>query len=266
LVVLALAALLVATLSGCTLLGGGGGCGAGATATTGTAGASGSAGASGTAGSCLRVLFVGNSYTSVNDLPGTVAKLVRSAGGSIEVSMIAPGGVFLSDHAADPAVATAIRGTAWTAVVFQEQSLAPASPDVLQGQSIPALLTLTSLARADGAQPWLLETWAHRDGWSARALDYASMQDAIDAGYEEMSARAGAPIIRAGEAWRRALAAAPGITLWQDDGSHPTQAGTYLAACAVYHALLGASPVGLSEHGGLSDDDATALQRAVAGQ
>ncbi len=239
--------LVATTLAGCSWLRGGGCGGDGADA-------------------CLRVLFIGNSYTQKNDLPGTFANLVRSAGGSIEVSMIAPGGAFLADHAADPTVASTIAGTRWTAVVLQEQSLAPASPDVLQSRSIPAVVTLAGLIQADGAQPWLLETWAHRDGWPDLGLDYLGMQDALDAGYQAMSERAGAPIIRAGEAWRRALSEAPTVTLWQDDGSHPTAAGTYLAACTAYLALTGASPVGLVEHGGLSDEDALALQKAAAGQ
>jgi hypothetical protein len=65
------------------------------------------------AAQCTRVLFIGNSYTSVNDLPGTFARLAASGGHRVETGMIAPGGAFLSDEAANPDTARTIAGTAW---------------------------------------------------------------------------------------------------------------------------------------------------------
>jgi hypothetical protein len=214
--------------------------------------------------SCLRVLFIGNSYTSMNDLPGTFASLVRSGGGAVEVSMIAPGGAFLSDHAASADVAKAIAGTAWTAVVLQEQSLAPAAPETRDGEMAPAAATLVAAVRQARAHSYLLETWAHRDGWPERGLDRAAMQDAIDAAYRDVAAQTGASVVPAGEAWDRALHDAPAIDLWQEDGSHPAKAGTYLVACVLYASLTGRSPEGLAETGGLSSADAAALQRIAA--
>jgi len=216
-------------------------------------------------GSCQRVLFIGNSYTSVNDLPAVYAALVRSGGGAVETAMIAPGGAFLADHAASPEVAAAIAGTPWTDVVLQEQSQAPASPEARERGTIPAALTLVSGALQGRARPWLLETWAHRDGWPEMGMDEASMQAALAQGYAEVGARVGAPVVPAGDAWQRALVEAPSIALWQPDGSHPTPAGTYLAACALYRALTGRSPVGLAETGGLPAEDAAALQRIAGG-
>jgi hypothetical protein len=214
---------------------------------------------------CLRVLFIGNSYTSVNDLPGTFAALVRSGGGAVETAMIAPGGAFLADHAASSEVAAAIAGTAWTAVVLQEQSQAPAVPAVRDAQMAPAAAALVAMIRQAGAHPYLLETWAHRDGWPERGLDRAAMQAAINAAYREVGARNAAVVVAAGEAWSRAVREAPEIVLWQADGSHPTPAGTYLAACVLYATLTGHSPEGLDETGGLPAADAAALQRLAAG-
>jgi hypothetical protein len=213
---------------------------------------------------CLKVLFIGNSYTSVNDLPATFAALVRSGGGAVETAMIAPGGAFLADHEASADVQAAIAGTAWTAVVLQEQSQAPAAREIREGQMAPAAMALAGTIRTDGAQPYLLETWAHRDGWPERGQDRAAMQAAINAAYRDVAARAGAFVIPAGEAWSHALRDVPSIILWQDDGSHPTMAGTYLAACVAYASITGRSPEGLAETGGLSTEDAAALQRIAA--
>lgn len=212
---------------------------------------------------CLRVLFIGNSYTSTNGLPDVFAALVRSGGGAVEVAMIAPGGATLADHAANPDVTGAIAGTHWTAVVLQEQSQLPASPAAVTTQMLPAASVLADQVRAAGATPYLLQTWAHRDGWPEMGQDRVAMQAAINAAYRDVAARTGAIVIPAGEAWAAALAEAPGITLWQDDGSHPALAGTYLAACALYVALTGQRPEGLAENGGLTSADAAALQAAA---
>ena len=213
---------------------------------------------------CLRVLFIGNSYTSANDLPSMFASLVRSGGGAAEVRMIAPGGAFLSDQAASTDVAAAIAGTAWTAVVLQEQSMAPAARETRDGRMAPAAAALVTQIRQVGAQPYLLETWAHRDGWPERGLDRAGMQAAIDAAYREIGARTGSFVVPAGEAWDRALRDAPTVALWQADGSHPSMAGTYLAACVLYASITGRSPDGLVETAGLTPADAAILQRIAA--
>jgi hypothetical protein len=213
---------------------------------------------------CLRVLFIGNSYTSVNDLPGTFARLAASGGHAVETQMVAPGGAYLSDEVASPDVAAALAGTRWAAVVLQEQSQRPASAQA-DTQMIPAVVRLVATIRADGAIPYLLETWAHRDGWPENGQDYARMQAAIDGAYARAAERSGSFIVPAGEAWQRALTAAPNVVLWQDDGSHPTAAGTYLAACVLYRTMTHQSPVGLSDTGGLDAATAAQLQQVAAG-
>jgi hypothetical protein len=213
---------------------------------------------------CLRVLFIGNSYTYVNDLPGTFARLAASGGHPTETSMIAPGGAFLADEAANPEVAAAIAGTRWTAVVLQEQSQRPASPTEAASLFAPAAARLVSQVTMAGARPLLLETWAHRDGWSELGQDYEAMQAAIDRAYAAVGAQTGAKVVLAGEAWRRAVRQDPSLALWQDDGSHPSPAGTYLAACVLYQTVTGESPQGLSDTEGLPAGTAAELQRIAA--
>src|ERR1700690_4637148 len=49
---------------------------------------------------CVRVLFIGNSYTYVNDLPTVFRDLARSTGQNVETGMVAEGGETLAQHAA----------------------------------------------------------------------------------------------------------------------------------------------------------------------
>ena len=212
---------------------------------------------------CVRVLFLGNSYTYVNDLPTVFRDLARSGGRNVETSMVANGGETLAQHAASPDSLGAIRGSRWQFVVLQEQSEIPALAAAWQTQMFPATETLVASIRSAGATPILLETWAHRDGLPDQGLDDAAMQAAITQGYRSLGAALGVAVAPAGEAWQTVLRANPTIALWQADGSHPSPAGTYLAACALYARIFDASPVGIADTGGLSPDVAQALQVAA---
>lgn len=199
-------------------------------------------------------------------VPATFARLAASGGHPVETTMIAPGGAFLADHAAKPDVAAAIAGTRWFAVVLQEQSQVPASASARDAQMLPASSSLVAEIRAAGGVPYLLETWAHRDGWPEQGLDRAAMQAAIDASYAQVADRTASFVVPVGDAWQRALAEDPSLVLWQDDGSHPTPAGTYLAACVLYGVVWHATPVGLPDTGGLAAAVAAELQRAATGE
>jgi hypothetical protein len=114
--------------------------------------------------------------------------------------------------------------------------------------------------------PILFQTWAHRDGWPDYRLDYGAMQIAIDQGYGAIGAELGVTVAPAGQAWQTVLREDPAIALWQADGSHPSAAGTYLAACVLYTRIFGATPVGISASEGLSPDIARILQVAATEQ
>jgi hypothetical protein len=214
---------------------------------------------------CTRVLFVGNSYTYVNDLPAMFADLARSGGRAVEVGTDAPGGATLADHAASGVTRDAIGSAAWDVVVLQEQSVLPVWPTSVAGSFEPAAHALADAATSAGARPVLFETWAHRDGWPDAGLaGYASMQRRISAAYRTVGRDLGLDVAPIGTAWAAARASHPEIDLWQPDGSHPTAAGTYLAACVLYASLFGLSPEGLGGGGGLPAATVRVLQETAA--
>jgi hypothetical protein len=213
------------------------------------------------AAACTRVLFLGNSYTYVNDLPATFGKLANSAGRQVEVSVVANGGETLADHAASPDSTARIAAERWNYVVLQGQSEETATASGLKYYTEPAARTLAARAEAAGAIPMLFMTWAHRDGLpSAGMPDYQSMQRAVDSAYLQLATELKVPVAAVGYAWWFVRQDHPKISMWQDDGSHPTAAGTYLAACVFYASIFRQSPVGIGFHGGLSDGDAKVLQ------
>jgi hypothetical protein len=90
------------------------------------------------------------------------------------------------------------------------------------------------------------------------------MQSSIDAAYLFIAGDQHAPIAPVGYAWENVFKQESNPDLWQDDGSHPTTKGTYLAACVFYASLFSQSPVGLKFQAGLADGDALQVQAAAA--
>jgi uncharacterized protein DUF4886 len=216
-------------------------------------------------GPCTRVLFIGNSYTSVNDLPSTFAKLARSGGHRVDTGAATADGASLADHLASSATAAALTSANWNIVVLQEQSQIPAVDQLREAEMYPAARALVAMVRHAGAQPVFFITWAHRDGWPQNGLvGYTSMQSAIDDGYLAIAQEQRAAVAPVGYAWETLLGEETSPGLWQDDGSHPTEKGTYLAACVFYATIFRESPKGLPYHGDVSGAEASKLQAVAA--
>jgi hypothetical protein len=214
---------------------------------------------------CTRVLFIGNSYTYVNDLPAMVAELARAGGRAIQTGMAAEGGLTLADQVKSSATQAKLGSTAWDIVVLQEQSQIPAVAQFRTDQMYPAARDLIRTIRVSHARPMFFLTWAHRDGWPENGLpDYTRMQTAIDDGYLALAGELGVAVAPVGIAWATVVSRNAQAGLWQDDGSHPTIAGTYLAACVFFAAIFHQSPIGLAYHAGLADEVTAALQQVAA--
>ena len=214
---------------------------------------------------CVRVLFIGNSYTYVNDLPNTFAQLADAGGHKIQTGMLANGGWTLSEHAQSPDVLNTLQTSQWNYVVIQEQSEIPAFEASRNITMYPSARVLVDNVRKAGADPIFFQTWAHRDGMPTDGLvNFEGMQYEIDMGYAGIASELNVPIAPVGDAWFNALLQYPGLQLWQDDGSHPTEQGTYLAACVFYAVIFKESPVGLSYVGNIPADIAAQLQGIAA--
>jgi hypothetical protein len=211
------------------------------------------------------VLFIGNSYTTVNDLPSVFASLARSGGHRVETESAAVDGWTLANHADSPSTATKLASMKWDIVVLQEQSQIPSVEELRQTQMYPGARRLISSIRNQGARPLFYLTWGRRDGWPENGMPtFATMQSAIDDGYLAIAADQRAAIAPVGDAWSTLVNGSNRIALWQEDGSHPTEAGTYLAACVFYATIFRESPVGLGYHAKLSVETAASIQSVAA--
>jgi hypothetical protein len=180
----------------------------------------------------LHVLFVGNSLTATNDLPGMVAAFARAVGRvQIDGASYAPGGYALEDHWTDGTARALLDRGGWDAVVMQQgpSSLPESGRNLTQWTKVWA-----DEARAHGARPALLTVWPERYR--------VAFFPAVIAHHREAARAAGAASFPAGVAWRFGLQQSPPLALYGPDQFHPSRLGTYLTAVAVYTGLTGDLP------------------------
>ena len=176
-----------------------------------------------------RVLFIGNSLTYFNDLPGTVSRLAQSMNTNIEVASVTRPNFALIDHAEGKSNALeVIEGGSWDYVVLQQgPSSLPLSRDTL----IISTRLLDPAIKAAGGRSALFMVWPE----SSRFTVFDDVRDSYRIAAEDVHG----VFLPAGEAWRAAWRADPQLLLYGPDGYHPSELGTYLAALVIYEGLTG---------------------------
>ena len=199
------------------------------------------------------VLFIGNSFTARNDLPGLITLLAEASGHRLQHQLISVGGASLRTHWNKGHAQNRIREGNFDYVVLQEQSTLPLKNATRMHENVRLF---DEVKRAAGARTALYMTWARQHAPQA--------QRAITGAYESIGRAIGATIIPVGLAWHRFLAGCCSPVLHDKDGSHPTLAGSYLAACVFYAVMFTGSPIVLDVGvDGLSDEDARLLREAA---
>jgi len=183
----------------------------------------------------LAVLFIGNSYTYGNNLPGIIEAMAAAGGGRrIATDRSVHGGFTLQKHFEKGEAVEKIRSKHWDVVVLQEQSRMPCVNVKLMHEFARKLHA--EIAKQHAETVFFL-TWARRH--------IPEMQQGLNDGYFTIAKELNAKVAPVGMAWKNALAADGKLVLHRADNSHPAPAGSYLAACVFYATLLETSPVGL---------------------
>jgi hypothetical protein len=209
-----------------------------------------------TASADITLLFMGNSHTSSNGLPGMVAAMVRAARpGKSVVAVEAPGWMFLDERVIDAESLRLLRGRNWSFVVLQAQKH---SADGLSEPSTLGAELLIRIVREILSVPILFPEWPRRGiAESQRIFDLLA----------SIARRQPACVAPIGQAWDLALARHPGLVLHAADGNHSTPAGAFLAALIIATTMTGFSPSGLPAFEDFDlDPDVQAQLRAIAAE
>jgi hypothetical protein len=199
----------------------------------------------------LRILFVGNSFTARNDLPGLVARLAATRRKVIDHRLIAAGGASLRGHWNAGVAQKAIKDGHYDYVTLQEQSTLPLKNSKRMHENIRLFHEVIQTA---GAKTVLYMTWARSNA--------PDSQQAITDAYTSIGRELGAAVVPVGTAWQLFLRRHERPVLHDRDLSHPTLAGSYLAACVFLAALFDESPVGIGgDVAGMDQKELTLLQK-----
>lgn len=185
-------------------------------------------------GDGMKVLFIGNSLTYANDLPGMVQTVGEAAGHEIAVRSVAKANYSLEDHWLQGGALESIRAADWDVVILQQ---GPSSLAINQLHLKEWSQKFDTIIRMQGARPALYMVWpeASRPG----------AFDAVTEAYTKAADTIHGMLFPVGEAWRTAWASDPDLAFYGPDGFHPTELGSALAALVIYQQLFGESPVGL---------------------
>lgn len=212
------------------------------------------------------ILFIGNSYFYYNNsLHNHVLNLLRSADPAADYKATSAtiGGAPLSLHDVDALLASHRRSSGeggngnhkqFNAVIMADCSWCSVDPK--RDPTFAETVAKDSvIVRKYDATPVLFMTWAY--------ADKPEMTEKLAAVYTSVGNDNDALVVPAGLAFARARTQRPELALNIADKSHPTLAGTYLAACVVMASVYRRSPVGDTYHADLDDKTAAFLQQVA---
>ena len=238
------------------------------------------------------VLIFGNSYTSKHGLSSMLEELLRSANSPSNTSDFTTGGHSISDHWDDVNTSSSpqnlsLASGVWDTVLLQDQSQTPGlnrtTSQWLEGKN--GSIHLAERIDAEGGATMLFMTWGHRSGDSTLTTlypNYTVMQNRIEQGYIDyrdnisLSTSAEVYIAPVGLAFKHIHDSIVGsggdpldststfYQLYDGDGTHPSTSGSYLAACVLFTALTGDTPVGLTDNTTLDATLRLTLQQTAA--
>lgn len=219
------------------------------------------------------ILFVGNSMTYFHDMPTAIFEpMAKTAGYDVTVRSITAGGRFLWENLErDDEMARSVKEAlsddktgAYDFVVLQE-----GMPDLYtQTEKFHgAVRTLSGMIRALGAKPALYARMGNKRGNPELPEDpdctYENVFRAIVEAHERISEELDIPVAWAVKAAYDICDGQTDVEPYWTDGSHPSYAGSYLAALCVMVVVFGADPTAVTFNGELEAGQAAACREAV---
>ncbi|WP_417091179.1 Ig-like domain-containing protein [Marvinbryantia sp.] len=203
-----------------------------------------------------KILFVGNSHTYMNNVPGMVKRLCEKNGISPQITTVVHGTYSLYDYAypdkndaeqvkLSKKLKLLLNNKKWDYVILQDRRYEGVTNTSRAKKAVQAL---RPLIKKSGAQMVFYLSWApekgHSDysnGWASSPADYLSKKADL---YYALADKYNAALAPSGIAFQRASTLFPELKLYSADKNHASVAGSYLSACVIYSTLFNKSPEG----------------------
>ena len=209
----------------------------------------------------VRILFVGNSFTHLNDdgVTEQLAALAAANHKNATIDRITYSGAFLSDYAvARPgkrarhkAFERKLKNGTWDYIVLQDNSKSAVMNPVRMRCSVSILAE-----RVRSVQPkakiLLYMTHGYNLGTvntsqGKRYFSTNKLSTSVQAYYGYLGKKLNASVVPVGMYYNKVKTNLPDIDLLAADRKHPSKAGYYLAACSFYHTLFDSYPTRTSD-------------------
>lgn len=217
-----------------------------------------------------KVYFLGNSYTSYNNLPDLIQQVAKSTNDILTYQATLPGGESLQNHMNNQAVLDNIANNTWDYVVLQEQSQRPAFDDYY---TFPYAAVLGDKIKKSSACAKILfyMTWGYKYGDPVNCKNgikhmctYEDMDDKIADSYMRMGKANKGVVSPVGKVWRAIRTRYPQMELYNtQDNSHPSYLGSMAAAYTFYAVIFKKDPTLVPFDGTLSASDAAKIKSIV---
>jgi len=215
-----------------------------------------------------RVLFLGNSYTGTHSLPRMTQEAALSAGDTLIYEMNSPGGYRLSDHLNDSMSRSKIVMGGWQFVVIQGHSQEPlVSNTQFQNAALDLHGLIKQYSPCAVTMPYM--TWGRKNGDASNCASipvmctYKGMDTSIRNRYLSLTESLNGEVSPVSVVWNYIRQHHPDIELYHPDGSHPSRAGTYAAACAFYASIFKKDPTLITFSAGLDSTEAARIRNAA---
>jgi hypothetical protein len=174
-----------------------------------------------------RILFVGNSLTYYNDLPGLVKKIAKQDGLSLTVNTISKPNYSLEDHWVEGKVEAEIKSTHYDIVIFQQ---GPSALKASRENLVEYALLFSKICREQKSRMAFYSVWPSGD----RQFDFPN----VFTSYKAAADTTNGVVCPAGNAWLNVWNEKKDFPLYSADGFHPTEHGSLLAAMVIYASLF----------------------------
>lgn len=210
----------------------------------------------------IQILFIGNSYTEVGEIPKVVEMFGKSRKHRFNCVSVTYGGYTLGAHW-DNSEKKSLNARSklleqkWDFVILQDQSSLPALDS---SATLDAVKNFAPLIRKQGAKLLLYLTPAHREPEIKDRPLMNEEQTRLNAAYESAALAVKGKVIPVGPAFNRYYQRNPDNLLHAPDNSHFNRKGVYLAALIIYNRISGESPKKLPGAFQLMPKEITLLQ------
>ena len=190
----------------------------------------------------MKVLFIGNSYTFVNDMNIIFEEICKSANKDVKTTLITRGGARLdgySNHLTNSGmkVQEEIKKE-YDYVFLQEQSNLPV---ILKDKFHNSVRLLVSDIKKYQSEVILYETWGKKDGHEALDkynLTRQEMEELLFNAYEEIGEELNLKVSKVGRVFKYMLDNNL-YDCYSTDKSHPSKIGSFVIALTHYKTIFG---------------------------